>query len=55
MFKLYHCPEINDVVVVGIVRGGLTKKHQHLLDTEEFNTIGDELGEVGLFQWNDNS
>jgi predicted transcriptional regulator len=54
MFKRVHGPVINDVVVIGIVRAGLTKKYQYHLDTDEFNTIGDELAEESLFRWNDN-
>ncbi|MBT2560091.1 hypothetical protein J7E50_02500 [Pedobacter sp. ISL-68] len=47
-------PGINDIVVEGVVRVGLTKKYQYHLTAEEFNTIGDELAEGGYFRWNDN-
>ncbi|SDF80553.1 hypothetical protein SAMN05216464_1338 [Mucilaginibacter pineti] len=54
MFKRLHAPVINDIVVVGIVRALLNKKYQYHLDTDEFNTIGDELADAHLFRWNDN-
>jgi hypothetical protein len=54
MFKRVHGPVINDLVVAGIVRAALTKKYQYHLTTDEFNTIGDELTEAGLYRWNDN-
>ena len=53
LLKRLHEPVVNDIVVVNLVRSSLTKKHQYHLAEDEFNMIGDELAEAGLFRWND--
>lgn len=51
--KRLHEPAVHDIVVINLVRSGLTKKYQYDLVEEEFNAIGDELAEAGYFRWND--
>lgn len=51
--KRLNEPAIHDIVVINLVRSGLTKKYQYHLTEEEFNTIGDELVDTDYFRWND--
>lgn len=53
LLKRLHAPALNDIVVINLVRSGLTKKFQYALTDEEFFAIGDELVEIGYFRWND--
>lgn len=44
---------VNDVVVQGIVRSAIKNKYKNHLSIEEFQSVGNELVNKLLFNWNE--
>lgn len=54
MRKGVHEPALNDVVNEVALKKILFTKYAYDLSDEEFNSIADELADLGDFHWNDN-